>query len=79
MCSVNLLLFNQGVIGLEMPNSVFLKVSHTEPGIRGDSATSAMKAATLETGVQIQVPLFINNGDVVKVDTRSGAYLERQK
>ena len=77
--TVNLLKFKERVIGLEMPNSVYLKVTETEPGAKGDSATSSLKASTIETGVQVMVPLFINEGDVIKVDTRSGAYLERQK
>jgi elongation factor P len=74
-----LLNFQGKIIGLEMPNSVHLKVTQTEPGLRGDTATTAMKAATLETGVSVQVPLFINVGDSIKVDTRSGQYLERKK
>ena len=77
--TVQLLFFNGRVIGLEMPNAVYLKVTSTEPGIRGDTATTAMKPATLESGVQVNVPLFINEGDGVKVNTLSGAYLERQK
>jgi len=77
--TVTLMVFKGKVIGLEMPNSVTLKVTDTEPGVRGDTATTAMKAATLETGVIVQVPLFINEGDRVKVDTRSGQYLERAK
>jgi elongation factor P len=54
-------------------------VTETEPGAKGDTATAALKPATLETGVQIMVPLFINEGDKIKVNTISGAYLERQK
>jgi elongation factor P len=77
--AVTLLKFGGKVIGLEMPNAVHLKVTETEPGVRGDTATTAMKPATLETGVQLQVPLFINVGDKVKVNTVTGAYLERQK
>ncbi len=77
--TVTLLAFQNKIIGLEMPNSVFLKVAQTEPGVRGDTATSAMKAATLESGVTTQVPLFINQGDTIKVDTRNGQYLERGK
>ena len=76
---VQLLTFNDRVIGLEMPNSVYLKIAQTDPGAKGDTATTALKPATLETGVEVNVPLFINEGDGVKVDTRSGAYLERQK
>jgi elongation factor P len=77
--AVSLLYFNGRVIGLEIPNAVWLEVTETEPGVRGDTATAALKPATLETGVQIMVPLFINEGDKIKVNTLSGAYLERQK
>lgn len=76
---VQLLEFNGRVIGLEMPNAVHLTVTETEPGAKGDTATTALKPAKLETGVGVMVPLFINEGDAVKVDTRSGAYLERKK
>jgi elongation factor P len=54
-----------------------LQVTYTEPGIRGDTATKTLKPATLETGVEIRVPLFIDNEDLVKVDTRTGLYVER--
>ncbi len=77
--TVQLLSFRGRVIGLEMPNAVYLEVTETEPGAKGDTATTAMKPATVETGVQIMVPLFINEGDKIKVNTLSGAYLERQK
>jgi elongation factor P len=77
--TVQLQFFNGKVIGLDMPNAVYLKVTETEPGAKGDTATTAMKPATVETGVQVTVPLFINEGDVIKVNTLSGAYLERQK
>lgn len=76
---VQLMIYNEAIIGLEMPNSVYLKVTDTEPGVKGDTATTAMKPATVETGVQVTVPLFINEGDEIKVDTRTGAYLERRK
>ncbi|HEA83824.1 MAG TPA: elongation factor P, partial [Thermodesulfobacterium geofontis] len=62
---------------VELPNTVELKVVETEPGIRGDTVGSATKPAKLETGLVIQVPLFINEGDIIKVDTRTGKYLER--
>jgi elongation factor P len=58
---------------------VELAVADTEPGFKGDTATGASKPATLETGAQIKVPLFINIGDVLKIDTRTGEYLERAK
>jgi elongation factor P len=65
------------VIGVELPLTVELEVTVTGPGFKGDTATSGTKPATLETGITAQVPLFINQGDVIKVDTRTGAYLER--
>ena len=63
----------------EMPVKTVLRVTHSEPGIKGDTATNATKPATLETGVEIRVPLFINEGDLVQVDTRDGSYLQRMK
>lgn len=77
--TVQLLMFNGRVIGLEMPNAVLLEVTQTEPGAKGDTATTALKPATLETGVQVMVPLFINEGDRIKVNTLNGNYLERAK
>jgi len=65
------------LIGVELPITVELEVVDTGPGFKGDTATAGTKPATLETGITIQVPLFINNGDVIKIDTRSGSYLER--
>jgi elongation factor P len=62
-----------------MPLSVILEVTHTEPGIKGNTATNATKPATLETGASINVPLFINEGDKVKIDTEKGQYIERIK
>ncbi len=62
---------------MELPITVELQVIETEPGFKGDTATAGNKSAKLETGIAIQVPLFINEGDVIKVDTRNGAYLER--
>ncbi len=67
------------VIGLEIPTSVTFKVIETEPGIKGDTVSSTTKPATIETGAVISVPLFINVGDMIRVDTRNGAYLERYK
>ena len=64
-------------VGVELPIAVELQVAETGPGFKGDTATPGSKPATLETGMVIQVPLFINSGDIVKVDTRSGEYLER--
>ena len=60
-----------------LPAAVVLTVSHTEPGLQGDRSSAGTKPATLETGAEIQVPLFLNEGDRVKVDTRSGAYISR--
>jgi elongation factor P len=64
-------------IGVDLPNFVELRVAQTDPGMKGDTATGAVKTATLETGHQVQVPLFINEGDVLRIDTRSGEYSER--
>ena len=65
------------VFGVEPPNFVELQVTQTDPGFKGDTATNATKPATLETGAEIRVPLFINEGDVIRVDTRTGEYMER--
>jgi len=74
------ILFNGSeIISVEIPIFINLKVVETEPGFKGDTATGAVKAAKLETGAQINVPLFINEGDVLKVDTRTGEYSERVK
>ena len=64
-------------IGVELPNFVALSVTQTEPGVKGDTATGAVKAAILETGYQVMVPLFVNRGDMLKIDTRTGEYVER--
>ncbi|RDY61633.1 elongation factor P [Flagellimonas nanhaiensis] len=66
-------------LSVEMPASVILEVTHTEPGVKGNTATNATKPATVETGARINVPLFINEGDKIKVDTEKGAYIERAK
>ena len=66
-------------VGAELPMNVELKVTETTPGVRGDTATSGTKPAVVETGASVNVPLFINEGDVIRVDTRTGAYLERVK
>lgn len=66
-------------LSVEMPASVILKVTATEPGVRGNTATNATKPATVETGAIVQVPLFINEGDVIKVETEKGTYKERVK
>lgn len=75
--NVNLVDWNGTVIGLELPNTVELEVVETEPGFKGDTATGATKPARLQTGYTVNVPLFVNTGDKVKVDTRTGEYLGR--
>ena len=75
--SVEVTSYKGEIIGVELPITVELEVTKTDPGFKGDTATGGNKAATLETGLTIQVPLFINQGDVLKVDTRTGEYLER--
>ena len=72
-----LLTHNGNLIGVELPNTVELQVVAADPGIRGDTATGGTKPATLETGLIIQVPLFVDVGTRIKVDTRTGEYLER--
>ena len=66
-------------LSADMPASVVLEVTHTEPGVKGNTATNATKPATVETGASINVPLFINEGDKIKVDTEKGNYIERVK
>ena len=68
---------DETVLFVELPAAVVLTVSHTEPGLQGDRSNAGTKPATLETGAEIQVPLFLNTGDRVKVDTRSGSYISR--
>jgi elongation factor P len=65
------------VLGLELPVTVDLVVTQTDPGFAGDTATGAKKPATLETGLVVQVPLFVNEGDLLRVDTRTGEYVTR--
>ena len=66
-------------IGVELAASMVLTVTKTDPGVKGDTRTGALKPATLETGIVVQVPLFVEEGEKIKVDTRSGAYIERVK
>lgn len=75
MCKI--VSYKGNVFAVEPPLFVELEVTDTEPGVRGDTATNVQKAATLETGAVIKVPIFINTGDVVRIDTRTGEYLER--
>jgi len=63
----------------EMPQFVTFKITYTEPGVRGDTATNVTKPATIETGAEIKVPIFINEGDMIKIDTKTGSYVERVK
>jgi elongation factor P len=65
------------VLGLDLPVTVDLRVTETEPGFAGDTATGAKKAATVETGLVVQVPLFVSEGDLLRVDTRTGEYVTR--
>jgi elongation factor P len=69
--------YDDSVVGIDLPASVELTVTKTEPGVQGDRVSGARKPATLETGLVVQVPLFVNPGEVIKVDTRSGEYLTR--
>ena len=66
-------------LSVDMPASVILEITHTEPGVKGNTATNATKPATVETGAKLNVPLFINEGDKIKIDTSKGSYLERVK
>lgn len=75
--AVHLMMHKQETIELQLPASVEMVISHTEPGIQGDRVSGATKPATLETGLVVQVPLFIETGERIKVDTRNGSYLSR--
>ena len=72
-----LISYDDEIIGVELPASVELTITETEPGVQGDRVSGARKAATLETGLVVQVPLFIGPGEVIKVDTRTGEYITR--
>jgi elongation factor P len=74
---VKILSYNGKIFGIEAPTFVELEITDTEPGFKGDTATGATKPATVETGAQVNVPLFINVGEVIKIDTRTGEYLGR--
>jgi len=76
---VEVLFFGERIIDVTLPLSVVLRITTSEPGVRGDTATNVLKPATLETGAQVQVPLFVNEGEYIRVDTRTGAYVERVK
>jgi elongation factor P len=75
--AANVQMYNSEIVGVELPAAVELTVTETEPGMQGDRVSGARKPATLQTGHVVQVPLFVNIGDVIKVDTRSGEYLTR--
>jgi len=75
--TVLILSYKGSVFGVEPPNFVELLITKTEPGVRGDTATNVQKPATLETDAEIMVPIFINEGDKIKIDTRTGEYMER--
>lgn len=70
---------NDQVLGAELPDKIVLQVTYTEPGMKGDTATRTLKQATLETGASIGVPLFVNEGELVRINTKSGEYVERVK
>ena len=76
---VSILFHNGESIAVELPTFVELLISKTEPGFKGDTATGGSKTAELETGVVVNVPLFVNQGDLLKIDTRTGEYVERVK
>jgi len=75
---VTVLMWNEKVLEVELPNSVSLEVTQTDPGVKGDTATGGTKPATVETGAQVMVPLFISQGEIIKIDTRNDTYLGRE-
>ena len=74
---VTVMSYKGNVFAVEPPNFVVLQIVETEPGVRGDTATSGNKPATLETGLKVNVPLFINSGEYIRIDTRTDEYMER--
>jgi len=78
-CEVVIHAQSETVLFVDLPVNVALLITYTEPGLKGDTATNATKPATLETGATVRVPLFINDGETIKVDTRDGSYVERVK
>lgn len=76
---VDLQFFDSRVINVALPNSLYLEVTHAETVVKGDTTSSVLKDARLETGITIKVPSFIKQGDIIKVDTRDGSYIERKK
>lgn len=75
--TVKVLSYKGNVFGVEAPNFVVLKIVETEPGMKGNTATNTLKPAKMETGAEVRVPLFINEGDEIRIDTRTGEYMER--
>ena len=75
---VNVIFWDEKVLEVELPTSVVLEITDTDPGVKGDTATGGTKPATVETGAQVMVPLFISIGEKIKVDTRDGSYLGRE-
>ncbi len=75
--TAELISFGDEPLSVELPPSVEMEITYTEPGIKGDTASGSTKPATIETGYTVQVPLFVNNGDRIRVDTRTGSYIER--
>ncbi len=76
---VNITIYKGNAISVVVPNFTVLEITHCEPGIKGDTATSATKPATLSTGAEVQVPLFVNQNEKIKIDTRTSSYVERVK
>ncbi len=74
---VDMLFYNERPVGITLPSHVVMEVVECEPGVKGDTATNVTKAATVQTGLSVQVPLFIKQGEKVKIDTRDGSYVER--
>lgn len=75
--NINVLMYNNDILGIELPNFIEMTIVECEPGVKGDTATGATKIAKLETGATVQVPLFVNENDKIRVDTRTGEYMER--
>lgn len=78
-CEVVIHASSETILYVDLPVSVSLLITYTEPGLKGDTATNATKPATVETGATVRVPLFVNEGDIIKIDTRDGSYVERVK
>ncbi|MGB1730392.1 MAG: elongation factor P, partial [Crocinitomicaceae bacterium] len=79
ICSILFHAEEETPLVLELPMYIISEITYTEPGVKGDTATNSMKPATIATGAEIRVPLFIENGETIKVDTRTGVYVERVK